>query len=63
METQPEPQIETKNKPHITTMEKRFSLISAIRNVVNNMPADEITKEVNARAVQEFRNAGLSYSG
>ena len=59
---QPEPKIETKNKPHIT-MEKRFSILTAIRNVVNNIPCDDITREVNARAQQEFRNAGLSYSG
>jgi HK97 family phage major capsid protein len=44
-------------------MNSRFSLINAIRNVVNNQPVDEITKEVNARGMQEFRNAGLSYSG
>ena len=59
---QSEPQIETKNNPNIT-MNSRFSLLNAIRNVVNNQPVDEITKEVNARGIQEFRNAGLSYSG
>lgn len=63
VETQPEPQIETKNKnkPHIT-MEKRFSLINAIRGVLNNN-VDDITREVNTRAQQEFRNAGIPYSG
>ncbi len=63
VETQPEQQIETKNKPHITMNEKRFSILNAIRNVVNNQPVDDITKEVNARGMQEFRNAGLAYSG
>lgn len=62
VETQPEPQIETKNKPHIT-MEKRFSLLNAINAIASNQRLSDIDSEIVSRGMQEMRNAGLSFNG
>lgn len=44
-------------------MEKRFSLIKAIRDIANNRNLDEITIEVQKEARNQFNKAGLSYGG
>jgi predicted nuclease with TOPRIM domain len=43
-----------------TTMEKRFSLVKAIRNVANNKPQDELTAAVLAAGSEEVRRSGIS---
>lgn len=58
---------EEKNNINIIThkkiMEKRFSLIKAIRNVAEGKEMDSLTKAVSAEGAKEFRNAGLSFGG
>ena len=63
VETQLEPQIETKNNTNKNNMEKRFSLISAINSIASNQKMDEISSEIVSRGIQEMRNAGISYQG
>lgn len=46
-----------------TTMEKRFSLVKAIRNVANNKPQDELTAAVLAAGSEEVRKSGISAQG
>lgn len=49
------------SKPY---MEKRkFSLVNAISNVVNNVRHDEVTQAVMDEARKNLRNSGLSYTG
>lgn len=44
-------------------MEKRFSLVNAIRNVANNGTQDDVTLAVMEKGKEEMRKAGLSYAG
>lgn len=44
-------------------MEKRFSILTAIRNISNNQPQDEITAAVLAKGNEEMRKAGLNFVG
>lgn len=46
-----------------TTMEKRFSLVKAIRNVANNNPQDELTAAVLRAGSEEVRRSGIAAQG
>ena len=46
-----------------TTMEKRFSLVKAIRNVANNQPQDELTAAVLAAGSEQVRRSGIAAQG
>ena len=46
-----------------TTMEKRFSLVKAIRNVANNKPQDELTAAVLAAGSEQVRRSGVAAQG
>lgn len=50
------------NKTNIT-MEKNFSLLTAIRNVANNKPQDELTQAVIDAGSEEMRKAGMNFVG
>lgn len=54
---------EEKNKRNITNMKKNFSLIKAIRSVVNGVPQDAVTKAVLAKGAEEMRSSALNYTG
>lgn len=45
------------------TMEKRFSLVNAIRSISNNQNLDEISSAVIARGKEDMNKSGISYSG
>ena len=51
------------NKRNITKMNKKFSLIKAIRSVANGQPQDSITKAVLAAGAKEMRSSALNYTG
>lgn len=51
------------NKRNITNMKKNFSLIKAIRSVVNGVPQDAVTKAVLAKGAEEMRSSALNYTG
>ena len=51
------------NKRHFNTMKQRFSILSAIRNIANNKPQDDITSAVLNAGNSEMRKAGLNYVG
>lgn len=53
---------ETKKRSHIN-MKQDFSLIKAIRSVVNNERPDEYTQAVLDEGAKTFRDSGLSMSG
>lgn len=60
----PEDDKEQRNKQNISTnMTKKFSLIRAINDVVNNRALDDVAKEVVAKGVQEMRKSGLAVAG
>ena len=44
-------------------MEKRFSLVKAIRNVANNKPQDELTAAVLAAGSEQVRRSGIAAQG
>lgn len=44
-------------------MEKRFSILTAIKNIANNTPQDEVTSAVLAEGNAEMRKAGLNFVG
>lgn len=44
-------------------MEKNFSILTAIRNIANNQPQDELTAAVLAEGNREMRKAGLNFVG
>ena len=46
-----------------TTMEKRFSLVKAIRNVANKKPQDELTAAVLAAGSEELKRSGIAAQG
>lgn len=54
---------EKKNKKILYKMEKRFSILTAIRNISNNQPQDEVTSAVLAEGNNEMRKAGLNFVG
>lgn len=47
----------------INKMEKRFSLLTAIRNIANGQPQDDVTAAVLAEGNSEMRKAGLNFVG
>ena len=51
------------NKQNKNIMEKKFSLISAIRNVSNNKALDNLSQAVVEAGSNEMRKAGLNYVG
>jgi phage capsid family len=51
------------NKQNKNIMEKKFSLISAIRNVSNNKALDNLSQAVVEAGSKEMRKAGLNYVG
>lgn len=51
------------NQNNSTIMTKKFSLIKAINDVVNNRALDDVAKEVVAKGVQEMRKSGLAVAG
>ena len=53
----------TENKSINTIMEKNFSLLTAIRNIANNKPQDNLTLAVLEEGANEMRKAGLNYTG
>lgn len=59
----PEDNDEDINKRNITKMKKNFSLIKAIRSVVNGVPQDALTKAVLAKGAEEMRSSALNYTG
>ena len=54
--------IKTQNKKS-TTMEKRFSLLKAIREVANNQKLDDASQAVVNAGAEEMRKAGQSFGG
>lgn len=54
---------EEKEKNNSVIMEKNFSLLSAIRNVANNKPMDELTLAVLNAGENQMRNSGISGQG
>lgn len=55
---------EQRNNQNISTnMTKKFSLIKAINDVVNNRSLDEVAKEVVAKGIAEMRKSGLAVAG
>ena len=51
------------NKQNKNIMEKKFSLISAIRSVSNNKALDNLSQAVVEAGSNEMRKAGLNYVG
>lgn len=51
------------NQNNSTIMTKKFSLIKAINDVVNNRSLDEVAKEVVRKGVEEMRKSGLAVAG
>lgn len=63
-EEKPEDKEQRNNQTIISTnMTKKFSLIKAINDVVNNRALDDVAKEVVAKGVQEMRKSGLAVAG
>lgn len=60
-----EDETENNNKQSINTdkMERKFSLLTAIRNIANNKPQDNLTLAVLEEGANEMRKAGLNYTG
>lgn len=61
-----EEQFETNNNKETnkeTRMEKKFSLVRAIRSVANNKPFDEVDLAVINKGAEEARNSGIAISG
>lgn len=56
---------EEENKTNISkiTMNKRFSLVRAIRNIANNQPLDDVTLAVIKEGQEEARKAGVNAQG
>lgn len=52
-----------KNKTHNNIMEKRFSLLEAVRNVSLNQPQDQVNSKIFADAAMQMRNSNLSFNG
>ena len=44
-------------------MEKRFSILTAIKNIANNQPQDDVTAAVLNKGNEEMRKAGLNFVG
>ena len=51
------------NKTQKKTMEKRFSVLKAIRNIANNKPLDEVSAAVVEQGQAEMRKSGINYVG
>lgn len=62
-EEKPEDKEQRNNQNISTNMTKKFSLIKAINDVVNNRALDDVAKEVVAKGVQEMRKSGLAVAG
>jgi HK97 family phage major capsid protein len=57
------PNEEIRNIQNNKKMEKNYSLIKNIRSIVNGDQLDALTAAVNSAGKEEFRNAGISFSG
>ena len=63
-EEKPEDKEQRNNQTIISTnMTKKFSLVKAINDVVNNRSLDEVAKEVVRKGVEEMRKSGLAVAG
>ena len=62
-EEKPEDKEQRNNQNISTNMTKKFSLIKAINDVVNNRSLDEVAKEVVRKGVEEMRKSGLAVAG
>lgn len=51
------------NQTIISTNMKKFSLVKAINDVVNNRALDDVAKEVVRKGVEEMRKSGLAVAG
>lgn len=54
---------EIKQLKNINTMEKRFSLVNAIKSIANNQLLDDVAVSVNNAGKEEMRKSGLSFGG
>ena len=62
-EEKPEDKEQRNNQTIISTNMKKFSLVKAINDVVNNRSLDEVAKEVVRKGVEEMRKSGLAVAG
>lgn len=54
---------EIKHFKNINTMEKRFSLVNAIKSIANNQLLDDVAVSVNNAGKEEMRKSGLTFGG
>lgn len=59
----PEDKEQRNNQNISTNMTKKFSLVKAINDVVNNRSLDDVAKEVVRKGVEEMRKSGLAVAG
>lgn len=50
-------------KTNTKTMEKRFSLVNAIKSIANNQLLDDVAVSVNDAGKEEMRKSGLTFGG
>lgn len=62
-EDEKDPEEERQNKSRFNTMEKRFSLLTAIREVANNQKLDAASQAVVNAGAEAMRNAGQPFNG
>lgn len=62
-EEKPEKEEKSINKSRFNKMEKRFSLLKAIRSIVNENKLDAVSQAVVNAGQEECRNSGLSFAG
>lgn len=62
-ENKPEKEEKSINKSRFNKMEKRFSLLKAIRSIANGQQLDPAEQAVVNAGAEAMRNAGQSYSG
>lgn len=62
-EDEKDPEEERQNKSRFNTMEKRFSLLQAIREVANNQKLDAASQAVVNAGAEAMRNAGQPFNG
>lgn len=62
-EEKPEDKEQRNNQNISTNMTKKFSLVKAINDVVNNRSLDDVAKEVVRKGVEEMRKSGLAVAG
>lgn len=62
-ENKPEKEEKSINKSGFKKMEKKFSLLKAIRSIVNENKLDAVSQAVVNAGQEECRNSGLSFAG